>query len=557
VPSSAITCGASTTVNLSGTGRDGTYTLSVTATDVAGNVSTSSSTASYTLDTTPPPAPTVALSTPGSSPGNVTTPQFIVTDPEAGVTYSCSVTGATPVPSSAITCGATTSVDLTGTGRDGAYTLSVTATDVAGNTSAAGTTSYTLDTTSPAAPIVGLASATRSSSKTPLWTWQFGFNDPSTNLDVATCTVVGPRGWTSTTSNCPHHFTTSLDGGDGTYTLTVTLTDEAGNTAFGNSPVYTLDSTAPAGPTVFLVHPSGGAGLDRHPLWEVSGPPATTLMCTLRRGGDHGAVVSAEAVCPNPTTFSLVGMPDGLYTLEVVAVDAAQNTSFPAWSSYALVPSAPQVRPPGSQSSTAVWAVSGNPSDTFLCTLSLGNRVVSGSRVCGAHPTYDMTNLPSGTYTLAVIQVVQVGAERVRSAPGSATWFWAGVPIRRPVVPPGSGHHPGKRPPTVTPPSHPNPLTLIPPGIRKRLSKLGHAVSSLPIPILHPNGVAAAVQSVVHAVGQAGGGTGFPLLLVGLVMVFLIVQNRIDRRDPKLALASIAADDTVEFQPPPSRRDRP
>jgi hypothetical protein len=558
VPSSAISCGSTTTVNLNGTGRDGVYTLSVTAIDVAGNASTSTGTATYTLDTTPPPAPTVALSTPASSPGNVTSPQFSVTDTESGVTYSCTVTGVTAVLSSAITCGATTSVDLSGAGRDGAYTLSVTATDVAGNTSSAGTTTYTLDTTAPAAPVVGLASATRSSSKTPLWTWQFGFNDQSTDLDVATCTVAGPHGWTSTTWNCAHHFTTSLDGGDGTYTLTVTLTDEAGNTAFGVSPIYTLDSTAPAGPTVFLSHPSGGAGLDRHPVWSVSGPPATTLMCTLRRGGDHGAVVSAEAVCPNPTTFSLVGMPDGLYTLEVVAVDAAQNTSFPAWSSYALVPSAPRVRPPGSQSSTAVWAVSGNPRDTFLCTLTLGNRVVSGSRVCGSHPTYDMTQLPSGTYTLSVIQVVQVNAERVRSAPGSADWFWPGVPIRHPVVPPGgSGHHPGHQPPTFKQPSNPNPLTRIPTSIRKHISKLGHALSSLPIPILHPNGVTAAVQSVVHAVGQAGGGTGFPLLLVGLVMVFLLVQNRIDRRDPKLALASIAADDTVEFHPPPSRRDRP
>jgi hypothetical protein len=45
------------------------------------------------------------------------------------------------------------------------------------------------------------------------------------------------------------------------------------------------------------------------------------------------------------------------------------------------------------------------------------------------------------------------------------------------------------------------------------------------------------------------------LILVGLVVVFLIVQNRIDRRDPKLAFVSAAADDLVEFQPPPSRED--
>ena len=49
-----------------------------------------------------------------------------------------------------------------------------------------------------------------------------------------------------------------------------------------------------------------------------------------------------------------------------------------------------------------------------------------------------------------------------------------------------------------------------------------------------------------------------PLLSImpGFVFGFLIVQNRIDRRDPKLALASVAADDTIEFRPPPSRGQR-
>ena len=39
---------------------------------------------------------------------------------------------------------------------------------------------------------------------------------------------------------------------------------------------------------------------------------------------------------------------------------------------------------------------------------------------------------------------------------------------------------------------------------------------------------------------------GFPLLLVVLVVVFLSLQGRIDRRDPKLALAPIGAEH-VEF----------
>jgi hypothetical protein len=35
---------------------------------------------------------------------------------------------------------------------------------------------------------------------------------------------------------------------------------------------------------------------------------------------------------------------------------------------------------------------------------------------------------------------------------------------------------------------------------------------------------------------------------------FLLVQSRIDRGDPKLALAPIDADPDLEFRPPPTRR---
>jgi hypothetical protein len=99
------------------------------------------------------------------------------------------------------------------------------------------------------------------------------------------------------------------------------------------------------------------------------------------------------------------------------------------------------------------------------------------------------------------------------------------------------------------------------PGQLQRIARVAHGVKNVVapfVPNVHPNRIAddvsSAVQGVVHAVGAAGGGTGFPLLLVGLVFAFLVAQNRIDRRDPKLALASIAADDMVEFQLPPSRR---
>lgn len=55
-------------------------------------------------------------------------------------------------------------------------------------------------------------------------------------------------------------------------------------------------------------------------------------------------------------------------------------------------------------------------------------------------------------------------------------------------------------------------------------------------------------------VEEAAEGAAFPLLLVILVVLFLIIQNRIDRRDPKLAQAPVHAGEELEFRPPSSRR---
>jgi hypothetical protein len=571
VPAADVVCGTITTVDL-GSSPDGVYTLAVTATDQAANSSAAPGAATYDLDTTAPAAPTVTLTTPTKTPNNVTHLTFSVANPgdlsPGGLTYTCAMmmaasseAPAVTVPATDITCGATTSVNLSSS-PDGDYTLSVTAADEALNQSATpGTATYVLDTLAPAPPIVELASATRSNTTTPLWTWHFGLSDPSTSSDSATCIVFGPNSWTSTTPNCAHHFITDLGGGDGIYSLSVVLTDEAGNVAIARSPAYRLDSTAPPGPTVFLKTPSSGDGLDRHPVWSVTGPPNSILMCTLLQGGHDGDVVVPERVCPDPATFSLVGLRDGEVSLKVVAIDPAHNRSFPAWSSYVLSPAAPSVTPPHGQSATAVWTVNGNTRDSFVCTLTHAGVAVERPQSCGHHPTYEMSQRVAGTYTLSV---VQVGAEDARSDPGTASWFWRGL---SPVLPPvGGGHHPGSGiPPSITkpkPPKNPTPLSRIPPVVRKQFSKLTHAVGGTSVTTIirhvQPNrisdDVTSAVQGVVHAVGSAGAGTGFPLLLVGLVLAFLIAQNRIDRRDPKLALASIAADDMVNFQPPPSRR---
>jgi hypothetical protein len=566
VPGSAVTCGSTTTVDLSGTGRDGTYTVSVTATDVAGNTSPAG-TATYTLDTTPPPAPTVTLSPTMSTPSNVTSPQFLVTDTEAGVSFDCSVSGPTTVPASAISCGSTTTVDLPDGPYD-AYTLSVTATDQAGNTSAVGTAVYVLDTTKPRTPIVQLEDGTPSSNNPVSWTWNFGYGDTRLNQDTATCTVIGPNSNTWTYSACPRDFTATLQGGDGDYVLKVTLTDEAGNLAWGVSSPYDLDTRAPHTPKVKLLHPAGGVGLDRNPVWSVNAPPNTTLKCSLQRGGTFGtvnvplgAVVSPPLPCLGPTaTYSLAGMPDGLYTIEVQAFDRAKNPSAPAPSTYVLLPGEPVVNAPTSQSPNAVWNIQGDAADSYICTLQHDSRAVVGPAPCTSSPSYDMSGRPAGQYTLSAVAVGDAG---IPSTAGKATWTWDGIASPPPPPPPPPGGN-------LTQHHHPAPSTSggglpvrVPNFVEKLINPPVKIIKTVTEPLVNilprivPDRVGAAVAGAVHAAASPVGRAGFPLLLLGLLLGFLLLQNRIDRRDPKLALASIAADDTVEFQPPPSQEDRP
>jgi hypothetical protein len=45
--------------------------------------------------------------------------------------------------------------------------------------------------------------------------------------------------------------------------------------------------------------------------------------------------------------------------------------------------------------------------------------------------------------------------------------------------------------------------------------------------------------------------SGFPALLLVGVLLFMGLQNRLDGRDPKLALAPIHQQPTLPFDPPP------
>ena len=132
--------GTGTSVTLSG---DGAKSVTVRQTDAAGNVSVASSALAFTLDTTVA-TPTLTLATNSGNPADSITNigTVNVAGLEAGATWQYSLNGG-----ESFSAGTGTSVTLSG---DGAKSILVRQTDVAGTTSAASSAlAFTLDTVKP------------------------------------------------------------------------------------------------------------------------------------------------------------------------------------------------------------------------------------------------------------------------------------------------------------------------------------------------------------------------------------------------------------------------
>ncbi|WP_447508403.1 Ig-like domain-containing protein, partial [Acinetobacter lactucae] len=208
---------------------DGPHTITVTATDPAGNAGTD--TAVVTIDTTAPNAPVL-------DPINATDPVSGTAEP--GSTVTVSFPDGTTATVVAGTDG-TWSVPNPGNLVDG-DTVTATATDPAGNTSLPGTGTVSADITP---PVVALDDVLTNDS-TPALTGTV--NDPAAtvvvNVDGFDYPAVnnGDGTWTLADNTLP-----ALN--DGPHTITVTATDTAGN-AGTDTAVVTIDTTAPNAPVL-------------------------------------------------------------------------------------------------------------------------------------------------------------------------------------------------------------------------------------------------------------------------------------------------------------------
>ncbi|MGS5358528.1 BapA/Bap/LapF family large adhesin [Acinetobacter baumannii] len=336
---------------------DGPHTITVTATDAAGNAGTD--TAVVTIDTTAPNAPVL-------DPINATDP--VSGTAEAGSTVTVTYPDGTTATVVAGTDG-TWSVPNPGNLVDG-DTVTATATDPAGNTSLPGTGTVSADIT---APVVALDDVLTNDS-TPALTGTV--NDPTAtvvvNVDGTDYPAVnnGDGTWTLADNTLPVLA-------DGPHTITVTATDAAGN-AGTDTAVVTIDTTAPNAPVLDPINATD----------PVSGTAeaGSTVTVTYPDGTTATVVAGTDGSWSVPNPGNLV---DG-DTVTATATDPAGNTSLPGTGTVSADITAPVVALDDMLTNDSTPALTGTVNDP-TATVVVN---VDGT-------DYPAVNNGDGTWTLA------------------------------------------------------------------------------------------------------------------------------------------------------------
>ncbi|MDC4478505.1 Ig-like domain-containing protein, partial [Acinetobacter baumannii] len=316
------------TVNVPGSGlvadTDKTIDATVTFTDTAGNSSTVSDTQIYTLDTT---APTVVLedvSTNDNTPaltGTVSDPSATVVVTIDGVDYPAVNNG-----DGTWTLADNTLPVLT----DGPHTVTVTATDAAGNkgtdtgvvtvdTAApnTGTVNFSIDSVT-ADNVINASEAAGNVTVTGVLK-----NVPADAANTVVTVVINGQTYTATVDSTAGTWTVSVPGSDltadtdQTIDAKVTFTDATGNSSSVNdTQTYTIDTTAPDAP---VINPVNGTD----PITGTA-EPGSTVTVTYPDGSTTTVVAGPDGTwtVPNP------GLNDG-DKVTAIATDPAGNPSLP------------------------------------------------------------------------------------------------------------------------------------------------------------------------------------------------------------------------------------
>ena len=331
---------------------DGTYVFSAVATDTAGNAS-NAATFTVIIDTAAPDAPTALALTIDTDTG-ASTSDGITNRTSVSVTGSA--TSGTSVQlfkngialgSSATSTGTFTSPTVTLT--TGGHGITATATDTAGNTSAPSTALViSVDQAGPGVAIAAPAHRTFVGTATPTFTAlaldTSGVVSVQFKARVSASPTFAMVGSAVTLASPAFTYTLMAPaplGADGSYVVTATATDTAGNTADAGELAFTID-TAP--PTVSVTAPVSGVALrSARPVltanvidtngvvavgFGVKVPGALTFVDAVGTLTNEGASYSL--------TLGSALASDGAYQVVVIARDVAGNIATSAPISFSI-----------------------------------------------------------------------------------------------------------------------------------------------------------------------------------------------------------------------------
>lgn len=324
----------------------GTHTLTAIATDLAGNVGATSSGLTVTIDTTAPAAPQgltlAAASNSGATNDTVTndvTPTITGTA-EIGSTVTLTADDLGLVLGTAITDGSG-NWSITPLAAQSlpelAHALSATATDIAGNISAASSNLIVIiDTIAPGAPTnltldpssdTGAQGDFVTTDDTPTIN---GTASPGVLVTLKEgVTVLG----TVAADVAGNWIITSVSLGAGSHTLTATATDGAANISQVSSAlgltINTPDTTPPIQPTILGLTTNTDSGNLGDGITTFNAPTITGIAevgSTVRLKEGNTLLGTVTAV-DGSWSITLGTLGDGTHPLTVTATDAANNTS--------------------------------------------------------------------------------------------------------------------------------------------------------------------------------------------------------------------------------------
>lgn len=349
IGSTTVLPGGTWSIQLDQPLSEGTHNLSAIATDVAGNAS-NAGTFTLTIDTTPPAAPVIS-----SAEGLIGTNLQTLSNGSSTKSLNPELSG-TGEPGAKITIYdnggsiGTVTVQPDGTWTftptslaDGPHKFTATATDVAGNTGILSASfTLTVDNTPPAqpaapiitddvAPVTGVVTNGNTNDTTPT------FSGTGNVGDLITVYLNGTpplQGTTTVGADGTWSFTPPAPVTPGTYQVTLTATDPAGNVSQPSTAItLNIDTTPSAPPMIIAANDNVGDIMGDLAPNAVTDDTTPTIRGTGVNGDiitlyNGGTVIGTATVAGG--TWSITpgtALANGSYTLSATATDPAGNVS--------------------------------------------------------------------------------------------------------------------------------------------------------------------------------------------------------------------------------------